>query len=167
MVNPWLSFLRRSPDLTRRSRRRAVAAAFLGLPLLLVGYGLLVETGRLSNVVWAPIAVVLFSATLVGSVAVYGYGQGRMDRRERLDERQRAIVDRALVASYAALTAVIVALAGALAIYLTFVGPLVFEMTLLTPWFVAIGLYVPMLPFAALAWIEPDAPADDDGEMDV
>ena len=27
---------------------------------------------------------------------------------------------------------------------------------------IAIGLYVPALPFAALAWIEADAPADDD-----
>ncbi len=35
-------------------------------------------------------------------------------------------------------------------------------MSAVTPWFVAIGLYVPFLPFAALAWIEPDAPADDE-----
>ena len=35
-------------------------------------------------------------------------------------------------------------------------------MTTSRPWLIAIGLYVPFLPFAALAWIEPDAPADDE-----
>ena len=28
-------------------------------------------------------------------------------------------------------------------------------MTILTPWIIAVALYVPFLPFAALAWIEP------------
>jgi hypothetical protein len=32
----------------------------------------------------------------------------------------------------------------------------------LVPWLLAIGLYEPFLPFAALAWIEPDLPADDE-----
>ena len=35
-------------------------------------------------------------------------------------------------------------------------------MDALAPWLIAIGLYVPMLPFAAMAWIEPDAPVDDE-----
>ena len=35
-------------------------------------------------------------------------------------------------------------------------------MTDLTPVIIGIALYLPLLPFAALAWIEPDAPADDD-----
>ena len=152
---------RRLPALSQRARRVAVIAAFGGFPLLLIGYAALVEPGRLSRIVWAPVSIVLFSATLVGLVAVYGYGQGRMDRRQRLDERQRTMVDRALVVSYGALTTLIVLLAGILAVYLTFVGPLEVEMAVLTPWFVAIGLYVPFLPFAALAWIEPDPPTDD------
>ena len=83
MVSPWLSLYRRSPVMSRRSRRVAVAAAFLGYPLLLIGYGLLVEPGRISSLLWAPIAIALFAATLVGAVAIYGYGQGRMDRRAR------------------------------------------------------------------------------------
>ena len=38
-------------------------------------------------------------------------------------------------------------------------------MTTLTPWIIAVALYVPFLPFAALAWIEADAPADDDAPL--
>ena len=89
MVTPCSRSIAALPSLTRRDRRIAVAAAFLGFPLLIVGYDLLVAPGRLSTVRLGPIAIVLFSLTLVGVVAVYGYGQGRMDRRDRLDERQR------------------------------------------------------------------------------
>ncbi len=153
---------RRLPSLSRRDRRLAVIAAFAGYPLLLLGYALLVERGRLPSAVWAPVSIVLLAATLIGVVAVYGYGQGRMDRGEALDERQRAMVDRALVVSYGVVTTLIVLGGGLLAIYLSFVGPLEIEMTVLTPWFIALGLYVPFLPFAALAWIEPEVPGDDD-----
>ena len=31
----------------------------------------------------------------------------------------------------------------------------------LSPMLIAVGLFVPLLPFAVLAWIEPDLPADD------
>ena len=48
-----------------------------------------------------------------------------------------------------------------LALYLRFVGPITLDMAILTPWLIAIGLYVPFVPFAALAWIEPDAPVDE------
>jgi len=30
------------------------------------------------------------------------------------------------------------------------------------PFLIAIGIYEPLLPFAALAWIEPDVPGDDE-----
>ena len=99
---------RRLPSLSRRARRLAVVAAFGGFPLQLLGYALLVEPGRLSSAVWAPISIVLLAVTFVGIVAVYGYGQGRLDRREVLDERQRTMADRALVVSYGVVTTVIV-----------------------------------------------------------
>jgi hypothetical protein len=161
MVTP-VSLYRRTPALHRRSRRIAIAAAFAGFPLQIVGYTTVVATGMLSTLVWAPISVALFSGTLIGVVAIYGYGQGRMDRRERLDERQRAMIDRALILSYGVLTTIIVAIGGVIAIYASFVGPVTIEMTAFTPWLVAIGLYIPFLPFAALAWLEPDAPGNDD-----
>ena len=161
MVTP-AALYQRLPSMRRRSRRLAVLAAFAGYPLLIAGYSILVATGIVPNAIWAPIAIALFATTLLGLVAVYGYGQGRMNERDRLDERQRAMVDRALVTSYGALTTLIVAVAGLLAVYVSFIGPITLDMGVLTPWFIAIGLYVPFLPFAALAWIEADAPADDD-----
>jgi len=161
MVTP-ASLYRRMPATRRRTRRFLVIAALVGFPLQQVGYLLLVANGLLPAIVWGTVSIVLFSATIVGVVAIYGFGQGRMDRRERLDERQRQMVDRALITSYTVLTTVIVAVAGILAVYLSFVGPLQLDMLGLTPWVIAIGLYVPFLPFAALAWIEPDAPADDE-----
>ena len=100
---------------------------------------------------------------LFRSVAVAGYAQGRFDRRATFDERQRAMVDRAFIVSYGVLTTVIVAIAGIIAVYASFVGPVLLEMTTFSPWLIAIGVYVPFLPLAALAWLEPDAPADDDG----
>jgi hypothetical protein len=155
------SLYRRLPTMRQRSRRIAVIAAVAGFPLVLVGYTVLVESDVLSVALWAPIAIALFATTLLGVLAVYGYGHGRMDDRDRLDERQRIMIDRALVVSYSVLTTAIVAVSGWLAFYLAIVGTLQLDMGVLTPWFIAIGLYVPFLPFASLAWIEPDAPADD------
>jgi amino acid transporter len=160
MVTPWTSLFRRSPGLSRRSRRLAVAAAFLGYPLLIVGYDLLVAPGRISSVLWAPVAIGLFTLTLVGAVAVYGYGQGRMDRRARLDERQRQMADRALIVSYGVLATALTLALGALAVVASF-QTVEIHMEQLSPWFIAAGLYLPMLPFAAIAWIEPDPPTDE------
>ena len=137
-------------------------AAFAGYPLLQIGYAQLRATDLISATVWAPIAIGLFLATLIGMVAVYGFSSGRMDRKQRLDERQRQMVDRAMIASYGVLTAVVAGVLGLLAIRLTFGGPITLEMGALVPWLIAVGLYEPFLPFAALAWIEPDAPADDE-----
>jgi hypothetical protein len=144
-------------------RRAAVIAAFGGYPLLILGYGTLVEPGRISTIVWGPIAVALFTLTIVGTFALYGYGQGRMGYPKRaLDERQRAMHDRALVVSYGVATIVFGLMLGGLA-GAALQGPVVVEMADLTPVLIAAGLYLPLLPFASLAWIEPNLPADDEG----
>jgi hypothetical protein len=123
----------------------------------------LVANGVIPTAIWGPIAIALFAITIVGLLAIYGWGQGRIsDRRDELDERQRAMLDRALITGYGTLTTAIVALLAVMALYLSFVGPIRIDMTGLTPWVIAVALYVPFLPFAALAWIEADAPADDD-----
>src|SRR4051794_17034359 len=107
MVSP-LSFYRRLPSLDRARRRVAVVAAFAGYPLLQVGYATLVAPGRLGTAIWAPIAVALFGLTLAGVFLVYGFARDRMvwgwfpffmktvSVRHPLDERQRAMHDRAL-----------------------------------------------------------------------
>jgi hypothetical protein len=162
MVTP-AALYQRLPSLRQRQRRILVVAAFAGFPLLNVGYATLVASGILPNAVWGPIAIALFATTLVGVLVIYGWGQGRIsDRRDELDERQRAMVDRALITGYGALTTAIVALLGVMALYLSFIGPITIDMTGLTPWIIAVALYVPFLPFAALAWVEADPPVDDD-----
>jgi fatty acid desaturase len=104
--------------------------------------------------------------TILGILAIYGWGQGRItERRDQLDERQQAMVDRALITGYGALTTAIVLILAAIALCLSFIGPITIDMTTLTPWIIAVALYVPFLPFAALAWIEADAPADDDAPL--
>jgi hypothetical protein len=165
MVTP-ATIYQRLPALRQRDRRVAVVGAFAGFPLLNIGYATLVATGLIPSPVWAPIAVALFAVTILGLVAIYGWGQGRItERRDELDERQRAMVDRALVTGYGALTTAIVVILAVLALYLSFIGPITLDMTSLTPWIIAVALYVPFLPFAALAWIEADAPADDDAPV--
>jgi hypothetical protein len=141
-------------------------AAFAGFPLLNVGYATLVATGIMSSTIWAPIAVTLFAITIVGVVAIYGWGQGRITaHRDELDERQRAMLDRAFITGYGALTTAIVLILGVVALYLSFIGPITIDMTTFTPWVIAVALYVPFLPFAALGWIEADAPVDDDATL--
>jgi len=66
-----------------------------------------------------------------------------------------------MIAGYGTLTIAIVVVLAVIAVYLSFIGPITIDMTLFTPWIIAVALYVPFLPFAALAWIETDAPADD------
>jgi hypothetical protein len=162
MVSPVVTLFRQIPTSRRRTRRLAVIAAFTGFPLQFLGYQTLVVPGRLSLTIWGPITIVLFGATLLGAFATYAFGQGRMGDRSRLDERQRAMNDRALVVSYGVVTTVVTLVLGTIYLVASFVGPITFQMdaTALSL-AVAAGLYLPLLPFAALAWIEPDAPADD------
>ena len=162
MASP-LSLYRRLPYLGRRARRLLVVGAFVGYPLLQLGYYLLVGPGRLPQPIWAPIAVVLFSISLIGVFAIYGYGQGRIGegRGQALDERQRALRDRALVTSYGVATTVIgLGVAGVALLALQ--KPLVLGFGDLVPVVIGLGLYLPFLPFASLAWIEPDARTDDE-----
>jgi hypothetical protein len=140
-------------------RRAAVVAAFGGLLLLVLGFLVVVEPGRLSTA-WAAIAVGLGALTFVGHVAVYGYGQGRMGYPTHpLDERQRATRDRALVVSYR-VSSIAVGLALGALLGAALQGPLVIRSTTVAPVLIAAVLSLALLPFAALAWIEPDLPAD-------
>ena len=142
-------------------RRLTVVGAFAGYPLVILGYARLVEPGYLPTAVWAPIALVLMAASVVGCFATYGFVGDRMRGRQHLDERERAMHDRAIVLSYGIVTTVLVAVLAWIALAASG-EPVVIEMGALTPWLIAVGVDVPLLPFAVLAWIEPDAPQDDD-----
>ena len=164
MTSPLLTFLRSVPRASRRVRRLLVAAAFLGYPLLNIGYFSLVAPGRLSSIAWAPIAVLLFGATLIGVIGVYGYARGRADMKADLDERERQVRDQAWIHAYGIVTAAVAIVVGALALVASFSGPVTIGMNELTPVIVGIGLYLPLLPSATLTWSEPDFPVDvDDG----
>ena len=155
----------RISNLPRSRRRLAVVAAFLGWPLLIVGYNLLVASGAVPTLAWFPVAIALIVLTFVGVVITYFWARGRVGDTP-LDERQREMVTRANVISYGVLATVIVLISGALVIAASFRGPVVVTMEGLTPFLVALGLYLPMLPAAALAWIEPDLDSDvDEPEM--
>jgi len=156
------SWFQRLPLLDQRRRRLAVIAAFSGYPLVIVGYLAVVATGILPTAIWGPIVVGLFAVTLVGVVVLYGYGRGKTGDDGPLDERERAMLDRALVLGYGAVITFAVVALGAVALYLSFVGPITITMTDLTPIVIGVALYLPLLPFAALAWIEPDAPPEDE-----
>lgn len=159
MVSP-LSVYRRLPSLGRDRRRLAVVAAFAGYPLLQVGYATLVAPGRLSSTLWAPIALGLLALTLGGVFVIYAYGRDRMSDRA-VDERQRAMHDRALLLSYRVVTIAVGLTIGAAA-GLAMNQPIVIDFPTLIPFIVVFALYMPFLPFAALAWIEADPPGNDE-----
>jgi hypothetical protein len=175
MVSP-LSIYRRLPLLSQDRRRLAVVAAFAGYPLLQLGYATFVAPGRLASAIWAPIAVALFGLTLIGVFLVYGYARDRMASDwfpffrpairtpHPLDERQRAMHDRALVISYRFLTLAVGLTIGAAA-GVASNEPIVLDFPALLPFIVVFALYVPFLPYAVLAWIEPNVPAEEDATV--
>ena len=160
MVSP-ISLYRRLSHAPQWIRRLTVIGAFAGYPLVILGYARLVEPGHLPTAVWAPIALVLMAVSIVGCFATYGFVGDRMRARRQLDERERAMHDRAIVLSYGIVTTVLVAVLAWIALAASG-EPVVIEMGALTPWLIAVGVDVPLLPFAVLAWIEPDVPQDDD-----
>ena len=160
MQHPLTALWRAMPQAKRRTRRLWVIAAFAGYPLLNVGYMTLVATGRLSSTVWAPVAIALFSLTLAGVVAIYGYARDRASMTAALDERQQRVRDQAWIAAYAVLTSVLVLTLLVLAVAASTSGPVSIGMDVLTPIGIALGLYLPVLPGATLAWSEPDAPVE-------
>jgi hypothetical protein len=154
-----LERLRRLP---RPMRRRLVGEAFIAYPLLLIGYSSLVVTGIVSAGLWAPIAIVLMGMAVAGLLTIYVYARDRAQLdASGLDERQRQLAIKAWALSYGILAAVVVIVVGALALYLSFVGPITIDMGIASPWFVAIGVYVAVLPSAVLTWIEPEPPLED------
>jgi hypothetical protein len=162
MVHPLTALWRAMPEASRRTRRLWVVAAFAGYPLLNLGYATLVVTGRLSSSLWAPVAILLFASTLAGVVAIYGYARDRASMTAPLDEREQHVRDQAWIAAYGILTAVVVLTVLVLALVTSTSGPVTIGMDVLTPVGIALGLYLPVLPAAALAWSEPDAPLDDE-----
>lgn len=156
--------MHRLRSMPRRTRRLIVLGTFVAYPLLYVGYALLSRAGALPTVslLWAPIAILLMFGFAIGLFVIYGVTRNRAEPEAiELDERQRDLAVRARALSYGVILAFIVAITAAWAIYITSVGPVTIGAELLLPVAIVVGVYLPVLPSAVLAWIEPDAPPED------
>jgi len=147
--------------LSKRRRRLIAAATLLGLPLMYV-WSTVMATTTIPKVVWGPVTFLLIGTTLVGSFVLYRFVQHRADMPgPGLDERQRHLRDQAWILSYEILAgAVILLVALAAILVLVFERTIALDANLMTAGAISIGVLIPVLPVAALAAIEPDAPAE-------
>lgn len=159
-----LSLFNRTVRARRPARRFVILAAFLGYPLVQIGYSTLVATHRIDAVVWAPLAVALMVLSGVGLITIWVVVRDRGSLvAPHLDERERALTSRAHVLSYGVLASLMVGIGAGIAVALTFFGPVTLRMEDVAPWLIALGVYLPVLPSAALAWIQPDGIEDEVG----
>lgn len=147
--------------LSQRARRVIAVATLVGLPCMYVWSAFWLTTS-VPNLIWGPISFILIGLTAVGALVLYRFAQGRGDLSGRgLDERQQQLRDRAWVLSYGILSTVVVSIVAIVAVLvlgldrqLTLDGATVSAVAL------SVGVLIPILPVAALAWLEPDAPFD-------
>ncbi len=148
--------------LSRRSRRLIAVAALLGLPAMYAWSSMWMTTS-VPNLLWGPVTFLFLGCTLVGAYILYRYVQGRADLPGRgLDERERQLRDRAWILSYQVLSVVIVLFIAGLAIpVLVFGQPVTIDASIATAAALCLGVLLPLLPAAALAWLEPDRLEDE------
>ena len=134
----------------------------IGLPAMLA-WSTFWLTTTVPSFVWGPISLVLIGATVFGALILYRFVRNRAELRGRgLDERQQQLRDRAWVMSYQVLSTVVVACLAVVGVLVLGLGrELTIDAPLANAIVLCIATLVPVLPVAALAWVEPDAPADD------
>ena len=152
----------RFDHLSQRTRRLVAVAALGGLPAMYAWSSFWMGTS-VPSIAWGPVTFLLIGATVVGSFILYGYARGRADMPGRsLDERERQLRDRAWILSYQVLSVVVdMAVATATIAVLILGREVVLDAALVTAAALCVGVLLPVLPTAALAWIEPDVPLDD------
>ena len=156
--------MNRLQSMPRRTRRLVVLGTFVAWPLLNVGYALSSRAGALPvvSLLWAPVAILLIFGFAIGVFVIDAVTRNRAEpEATELDERQRDLAIRARALSYTVLLVLIVALAGAWAVYVTTIGPFTLDAEWLLTVAIVVGVYLPILPSAVLAWIEPDVPPED------
>ena len=129
----------------------------LGLPAMFAWSGLW-QRMSVSPILWGPIVFLLIGATLVGALVLYRYVRGRADMPGiHLDERERRLRDQAWILSYQVLAIVVVFLGAAVVIpVLGFGRPITIDAPVATAVAICLGVLLPLLPAASLAWLEPD-----------
>jgi hypothetical protein len=129
----------------------------LGLPAMFVWSALWQRTS-VPAVLWGPGTFLLIGATLAGSIVLYRFVRDRADMPgPRLDERERQLRDRAWILSYEVLALVVVLLGVAVVVpVLGFGAPITIDATIAGAVALCLGVLLPLLPAACLAWLEPD-----------
>jgi hypothetical protein len=143
--------------LSQRTRRLVVLATLTGLPAMYAWSSFWLGTS-VPNVIWGPISFVLIGLTAVGAIILYRYVRDRANLgAQTLDERQRLLRDRAWVLSYGALSTAIAVAVGVLAVFVLVLGrEVTLDGNLMSALALCVGVLIPLVPVAALAWLEPD-----------
>lgn len=146
--------------LPRRVRRVIALISLVGLPGMYAWSAFWLTTS-VPKIIWGPISFLLIGATAGGSLILYTFVRDRANTRADLDERQRQLRDRAMVLCYQVLSAVVVLAVAGVAIPVLLLGHAVtLDGTVVGAFALTAGVLIPLLPVAALAWIEPDAPPE-------
>ena len=147
--------------LSRRTRRVLAVATLVGLPAMYAWSSFWMGTS-VPNIIWGPVSFVLIGVTLGGAFVLYRFIRDRADiPGARLDERERQLRDRAWILSYQVLACVVVLIIAVVAIDVLVLGrTVILDASIASAAALSIGVLLPILPAAALAWIEPDPPAD-------
>jgi hypothetical protein len=146
--------------LPQRVRRVIALLSMAGLPAMYAWSAFWLTT-TVPKFVWGPVTFLLIGITVGGSFVLYRYVHDRMSPRANLDERQRQLQDRAMVLAYQVLSgALVIALLG-VAIQVLGIGrPIILDAGVVGGVALTTGVLIPLLPTAALAWVEPDAPPE-------
>lgn len=147
--------------LSQRTRRVIAVTTLAGLPAMYVWSSFWLGTS-VPTAIWGPISFVLIGFTAVGSLVLYRFVRDRADLgATTLDERQLQLRDRAWVVSYGLLSTVVVIAVAVLAIVVLGMGhEVVLDGNLMSALAICIGVLIPLVPIAALAWLEPDLPSE-------
>ncbi len=148
--------------LSQRTRRIVAVATLTGLPAMFIWSSYWLGTS-VPNVIWGLVSFLLIGLTAIGALVLYRFVRDRADLGSTsLDERQRQLRDRAWVLSYGILSTVVVALVGVLAVLVLGMERVVtLDPNLMSAVALCTGTLIPLVPVAALAWLEPDLPEDD------
>lgn len=149
-------------DQLPRGQRRAIAVAtLLGLPGMYAWSAYWLTTA-VPKFVWGPVSFLLIGLTAGGSLVLYRFVRDRADLRADLDERQRQLRDHAMVLAYQVLSGVVILTVAVIAVLVLGFGRTVsLDEAIVGGGAITVAVLIPVLPTAALAWVEPDAPPED------
>ena len=150
----------RIETLSQRARRVIAVASLLALPAMF-GWSAFWLRTSVPNILWGPVSFVLIFVTVAGAFVLYAFVRDRATYGAHLDERQRALRDRAWVLSYEVLAVVVVVVVAVLGVMVLAMGnDVTLDGGFVSGLAICTGVLIPLLPVAALAWVEPDLPAE-------